>query len=182
VPRRHVALGIAVASFAVPAGFRGADTATVYLEQRLGPEGPPGQIVPVLMPVERTLRGQFAAHREVALLVRQGPQPPEWGLGFVGTVEPATRIVAVRRAGATVTVHLAGREPDVYAAAALVYTLTALPGVSQVRLRLESQSCCVYDHDGRALLVTSRATFAGWQGEPCAERTGPDAVRCRPAG
>ena len=179
---RRVALALAAALLGALAGCRGADTATIYLAQQLGPQGPPDQIVPVLAPVERTLRGDGAAHREVALLVRQGPMPPEWGLGFGATIEPATRVVAARRAGSTVTVELAGREPDYYGSAALVYSLTALPGVSRVRLRLEGKPCCVYGHDGAALVELARETFEGWQGEPCAERNEPDAVRCRSTG
>ena len=180
--RGRVALAVALALLCTLAGCRGSETAAVYLAQRLGPQGPPGQIAAVLAPVERTLRGDFAAYREVALLVRQGPMPPEWGLGFVVTIEPATRVMAVRRAGSTVTVELAGREPDYYGSAALVYSLTALPGVSRVRLRLEGRPCCVYGHGGAALLALTRETFQGWQGEPCAERTEPHAVHCRATG
>jgi hypothetical protein len=178
----RVAVIVAAALLGPLAGCRDPDTATVYLARRLGPQGPPGQLAPVLAPVERPLRGDGAAHREVALLVRQGPMPPEWGAGFAATIDPATRVVAARRTGSTVTVELAGREPDYYESAALVYSLTALPGVSRVRLRLVGRPCCVYGRDGAALIDLARETFEGWQGEPCAERTEPDAVRCRSTG
>jgi hypothetical protein len=40
------------------AGCAGGDReVTVYLEQRLGPDGPPGQIAPVLEPVDPVRQG-----------------------------------------------------------------------------------------------------------------------------
>ena len=105
----------------------GGETATIYLMQRLGPEGPPGQIAPVLTPVERTLRAGIATPYQVAQLVRQGPAPGEWGQGFVETIDPQTRIRSVSVTGSAATVELAGGAPDFYGSAALVYTLTSLP-------------------------------------------------------
>ena len=50
----------------------GSDRLTIYLQQRLGPEGPPGQRVPVLMPVEHDRRETVSAVRQAALEVLGG--------------------------------------------------------------------------------------------------------------
>jgi sporulation and spore germination protein len=155
------------------------DTLTVYLKQRLGPEGPHSQIAPVLMPVERERRGGVPEQHQAVLEVRVGPSPDERAHGFLDTVEPETRLRSVVIEGDTATVELLGREPDFYGAAAIVYSLTALPGVEQVALRLGGEPCCKYRHDGTVVALISRRSYAGWQGEPCDERDEPDAVRCR---
>jgi hypothetical protein len=170
---------VALAALLTLAACGGEDTATIYLVQRLGPDGPPGQIAPVLMPVERSLRTGISTPRQVALLVRQGPAPGEWGQGFVVTIDPRTRVRSVSVVDSTATVELAGREPDYYGSAALVYSLTSLSGVETVRLRLDGQPCCVYAHSGRPVEALTAKSFAAWQGEPCALRSGVDAVSCR---
>jgi spore germination protein GerM len=155
------------------------ETVTIYLAQRLGPEGPPGQIVPVLMPVERERRDRMSAAYQAVLAIRQGPGPGEWGEGFVETIRPETRLRGVRVAGGTATVDLAGRPTDLYGTAAIVYSLTELDGVRAVRLRLDGRPCCAYtlsgEVDSRPL---TRTSYRGWPGYPCALRTGPDTPRC----
>lgn len=172
--------GLVVGALALAAGCGGdEETLTVYLKQRLGPEGPHSQIAPVLMPVERERRGGIPEQHQAVLELRVGPSPDERAHGFLDTVEPETRLRSVAIEGDTATVELVGREPDFYGAAAIVYSLTALPGVEQVALRLGGEPCCKYRHDGRAVALVSRRDYAGWQGEPCEERDGHDAVRCR---
>ena len=155
----------------------GEDGVTIYLKQRLGPEGPIGQVAPVLAPVERDPRAFIAPAREALLALQQGPSPGERARGFLPTFPVGTwpRNLAVR--GGTATVDLAGGErPDFYGAAAAVYSLTELPGVERVRLRFRGEPCCVYRHDGTVVRTLTRADFRSWQGEPCAERT---ERRCR---
>jgi hypothetical protein len=172
--------GLAVGALLLAAGCSGDDeTLTVYLKQRLGPEGPHSQIAPVLMPVERERRGGIPEQHQAVLEIRVGPSPDERAYGFLDTVEPETRLRSVAIEGDTATVELLGREPDFYGAAAIVYSLTALPGVEQVALRLGGKACCKYRHDGTAVALISRRSYVGWQGEPCEERDGRDAVRCR---
>jgi hypothetical protein len=155
------------------------ESLTVYLKQRLGPEGPHSEIAPVLMPVERELRSGIPAGHQAVLELRVGPSPAERAHGFLDTVEPDTRLGSVSIQRGTATVELAGREPDYYGAGAIVYSLTALPGVERVALRLDGKPCCVYRHDGTPIMFLSRRNYTGWQGEPCAERDRRDAVRCR---
>jgi hypothetical protein len=69
-------------------------------------------------------------------------------------------------------------QPNLTAAAALVYSLTELPGIGRVSVRLDERPCYVYDQDGRVIDPVTRALFRGWSMEPCALRTSPDAVPC----
>ena len=155
------------------------DRLTVYLKQRLGPEGPHSQIAPVLMPVEREPRIGIPPEHQAVLEVRVGPSPDERAHGFLDTVEPGTRLRSVSIKDGTAAVELIGGEPDFYAAAAIVYSLTALPGVERVALRLDGEPCCKHRHDGTVVELISRRNYAGWQGEPCDARDRPDAVPCR---
>ncbi len=175
-PRRVVVLAAALILAACGGGEK---TVTVYLSQRLGPDGPPGQIAPVLTPVERTLRAGIATPYQVAQLVRQGPAPGEWGQGFVETLDPQTRIRSVSVTGSAATVELAGGAPDFYGSAALVYTLTSLPEIDTVRFRLDGRACCVYAHSGQPIESLTATSFDYWQGEPCSMRVQADAVACR---
>jgi germination protein M len=162
---------------ALAAGCGGEDDRlTVYLAQRLGPEGPNSQIAPVLMPVEREARPELAAGWQAVLELRVGPAPDERARGFLGTVHPSTRLRAVRVERGVATVELAGVEPDLRSSAAIVYTLTELPGIERVRLRLDGRPCCVHRHDGSAVESLTRDGFSGWTGQPCHLRT---ENRCR---
>jgi hypothetical protein len=172
--------GLVLGALALTAGCGGdEETLTVYLKQRLGPEGPHSQIAPVLMPVERKRRGGIPEQHQAVLELRVGPSPDERARGFLDTVEPETRLRSVVIEGDTATVELLGGEPDFYGVAAIVYSLTALAGVEQVALRLGGKPCCKYRHDGTAVALVSRRNYAGWQGEPCEERDEPDAAPCR---
>jgi hypothetical protein len=154
------------------------ETITVYLKARLGPEGPPGQIAPVLTPVERDRRDAMSAEWQSILDLRVGPSPDERAHGFLDTLQPDARLQDLTVSGGTATVDLAGREPDFYGSAAMVYTLSELPGIQRVRLRLDGRPCCFYGHDRRPIATTTRSALRGWQGQPCALRRGDD-VRCR---
>ena len=109
---------------------------------------------------------------QAILEVRTGPSPDERAGGFLDTIGPRTRLRDVRVRDGLATVDLLGREPDFYGSAAIVYSLTELPGIERVRLRLDGRPCCFYRHDGQALGTATRLAFRGWQGEPCAARGG----------
>jgi hypothetical protein len=159
------------------AGCGGEDErVTIYLPQRLGPEGPNGQIAPVLMPVERKPRLQMSAAWQAVLELRVGPAPRERARGFRDTVHPSTRLVGLDVDRGVATVRLAGVEPDFRSSAAIVYSLTELQGIERVRLRLGGRRCCIYRHDGSPVDALSRDAFTGWTGQPCALRT---ENRCR---
>ena len=150
------------------------ETVTVYLRARLGPEGPHGQIAPVLTPVERDRRAGMSPAWQAILDVRTGPSPDERAHGFLDTIDPQMRLRDVRVRDGVATVDLLGDEPDFYASAAIVYSLTELDGVDTVRLRLDRRPCCFHRHDGQPISETTRASLRGWQGQPCALRTGDD--------
>jgi Sporulation and spore germination len=173
----HARALLALLALVLTAGCGGGDArVTVYLAQRLGPEGPNSQIAPVLMPVEREPTAGMAAAWQAVLELRAGPAPDERAHGVLDTVDPSTRVRALRIERGTATVELAGVEPDLRSSAAIVYTLTELPGIARVRLRLAGRGCCVYRHDGSPVEALTREGFAGWTGEPCHLRT---ENRCR---
>jgi spore germination protein GerM len=174
----RIALLLVIAFLVVSCGGGHDDTITVYLKAHLGPEGPSGQIAPVLTPVERHRREAMSAAWQSILDIRVGPSPDERAHGFLDTIAPQTRLRHLAVVGGTATVDLAGREPDFYGSAAMVYTLTELPGIDRVRLRLDGHPCCFYGHDRRPIATTTRDALNGWQGQPCALRGGDD-VRCR---
>jgi len=155
------------------------ESVRVYLEARLGPEGPPGQRSTVLTPVERRPRPSLSPERQAVLELLVGPSPDERARGFRDTIPRGTRLTGLRVEGTTAVVELAGAEPDFTAAAAIVYSLTELSAVRDVRLRLEGAPCCISTHDGEVIPAVSRANFAYWSGEPCVLRTSPTHVRCR---
>lgn len=156
------------------------DRLTIYLPQRLGPDGPHGQRAPVLMPVERERRETMPAARQAVLELMVGPAPDKRARGFSSVLPAGTRADGVTMRDGIAEVDLAGPEPDFRGAAAIVYSVTSVPGVRAVRLLRYGESCCIYLHSGAP--VTSprtRQSFRGWPGEPCAERTYAHAVPCR---
>ena len=176
---RIAALACLVAVAGTPAcGGGGEDAITIYLPARLGPEGPPGQIAPVLTPVERDRRGGMSAAWQSVLELRVGPSPDERARGFREGLAAATRLQKIRVENGIATVDFAGEEPTLMASAAAVYTLTELPNITAVSLRLDGEPCCFRFHDGRPVPVTARTHLRGWTGQPCALRAGDD-VRCR---
>jgi hypothetical protein len=158
----------------------GREELTIYLPQRLGPEGPAGQRVPVLMPVERDRRATMSAVRQAVLEAMGGPAPDERTRGFLDAIPRSTRLTGIRVAGDLATVELAGAEPDYLGSAAILYSVTEQTGVERVRLRLDGEPCCIYTHQATAWPgALDRRGFRGWTGEPCALRTYAGAVRCR---
>jgi hypothetical protein len=158
----------------------GSDELTIYLPQRLGPEGPHGQRSPVLMPVERPRRETMSTVRQAVLELMVGPAPAERARGFSDTLPPGTRANSVRVEGGIAEIDLAGPEPTFLGAAAIVYSATSVPGVRAARLLRYGKPCCFYSHSGEAIAEPhTRTSFRGWTAEPCALRTYPDAVRCR---
>jgi hypothetical protein len=155
----------------------GSARLTIYLPQRLGPEGPPGQRVPVLMPVERERRAAMSAARQTVLEVMGGPAPAERARGFLETIGLSTHLLGVRVSGDVAIVELAGAEPDYLGSAAIVYSVTERSGVQRVRLLLDGHRCCIYTHQAAPWPgALDRRTFRGWTGEPCPLRT---EHRCR---
>jgi hypothetical protein len=156
------------------AGCAGGDSeVTVYLGQRLGPDGPPGQIAMVLGPVAREPRRGMAAADQALIQLRQGPTPSERAQGMRALVAPATRLRLDRIEHGTAYVEVLGQPLDVMGVAAVVFSLTELAGVERVHV------CCLHRHDGMRIFVHSRASFRGWQGEPCAERSENRCLRDR---
>ena len=179
-PTRLLATAMpALAAVLTGCGGGDADTVTIFLRARLGPEGPHGQRAAILTPVERDRRATMSAARQAVLELLVGPAPDERARGFEDTIPPETRLLGVRVRGAAAVVDLAGREPDFYGAAAIVYSVTGAGGAQRVQLRLDGAPCCVRTHDGEAIPWLSRATFRYWQGEPCRFRTSPTHSRCR---
>lgn len=146
------------------------DGLTIYLRARLGPDGPPGQRAAVLAPVERARRPELSLARQAVLEILVGPSPGERTRGFLDSAHPETRLLRVDVAGGTATVELAGREPSLPTAAAIVYSLAGLDGVERVQLHLDGRPCCVRTHAGAAVPLLTPADFRGWQAEPCAFR------------
>jgi hypothetical protein len=146
---------------------------TVFLRQRLGPDGPPGQIAAVLEPASRPPRRGLAPAVQALVQIAQGPTPDERARGFEAAVPPGTRLSLQRIDDGTAVVEVVRGRLDFYGVAAVVYSLTELPGIEQVRV------CCLYRHDGSQILVHERAHFRGWQGEPCEARAENRCLRDR---
>jgi hypothetical protein len=158
----------------------GSDELTVYLPQRLGPEGPHYQRVPVLMPVQRERNETMSAARQAVLELTVGPAPGERARGFLDTIPLSTRLLGVAVDGDLATVELAGTEPDYLGSAAIVYSVTEQADVERVRLRLDGKPCCIHTHQGTPWAgAIERRNFRGWTGEPCGLRTYAHAVPCR---
>jgi hypothetical protein len=164
-------------------GSSGPGRLTIHLPQRLGPEGPHGQHSPVLMPVERDRRETMSTVRQAVLELMVGPAPGERAQGFSDALSPGTRADRVRIEGGVAEIDLAGPEPTLLGAAAIVYSATSVPGVRAARLLRYGEPCCVYSHSGAAVAEPhTQTSFRGWSAEPCAFRTYAHAVRCRGAG
>ena len=175
------AFALVVCATSLLAGCGGGDpeTVTIYLRARLGPDGPHGQRAAILTPVERERRATMSAARQAVLELLVGPSQDERGRGFQDTIPLSTRLLGVTVSGETSTVDLAGTEPDLYGAAAIVYSVAEAAGVRRVELRLDGKPCCVRSHSGEAIRSLSPATFRYWQGEPCRFRTSATHTRCR---
>ncbi|MDQ3822892.1 MAG: GerMN domain-containing protein [Actinomycetota bacterium] len=170
---------VLVAALAVGCGGGDRDTVTIYLRARLGPDGPHGQRAAILTPVERDRRTTISRVRQAVLELLVGPSQDERTRGFHDTIPLATRLLGVTVHGDRARVELAGAEPDLYGAAAIVYSVAGAADVDRVQLRLDGAPCCVRTHRGDAIPWLSPASFRFWQGEPCRFRTSPTHVRCR---
>ena len=181
---RPAALALLVS--AVAAGCAGCGgglherTITVYFEQP-GSAARPLQVVPVLAPVERRLAPGTPAVPAILGALERGPTAAEVSRdGLLPRAPLPGRVLAVRVEHGTAMVNLAGPPPgDFDAHGALVYSLTAVPGIERVVLLLRGKPCCVHDMQGGIVAPLTRALYRGWPGEPCAARTYPGAVRCR---
>lgn len=176
---RPLALVALVAGCCSACGGGEAETVTVFLRARLGPDGPHGQRAAILEPVERERRPAMSAARQAVLELLVGPSPDERARGFEDTIPPGTRLLGVTVHGRRAVVRLAGAEPSFYGAAAIVYSVTGSSEARRVQLRLDGAACCVRTHDGDPVRWLSGATFRYWQGEPCRFRTSPTHRRCR---
>lgn len=168
-----------VLSAAAVACHSGDDpTVRVYFQQRLGGDGPNGQVVPVLEPVERERRPHMSETWQALLELRQGPTPAERTRGFEPTLPLEARPLSVSVSGSTAIVKL--EKPARFdAAAAMVYTLTELDGIERVGFRVDGRPCCLPLMDGADQPWTDRSRYRSWTGEPCELRTRPDQARCR---
>lgn len=156
----------------------GGDAIDVYFPQRIGADGPRGQVVPVLEPVERGRRHEMSPAWQALLELRHGPTPAERALGFEPALDVDERPLAVRVHGSTATVALAAA-PDLYGTAAIVFALTSVEGIERVGLRVDGRACCLPRMDGGYDRFADRSRFGYWTGVPCELRTRPDEVRCR---
>jgi hypothetical protein len=153
----------------------------IYLKHDLGSSGPPGQIAPVLAPVLRGVPKKKRTPAEVLALLRRGPTTVEARKGFLPTIPITVRILGVRVSKGTATVNLGGNPArNWYTHAAIVFSLTDLPGIRAVALRYHGRPCCLYNLQSKiATQPLTRSLYHGWPGEPCAFRMYPDAVKCR---
>ena len=154
---------------------------TLYLKRDIGSSVPPGQIAPVLAPTVRRVDSQPPSPARVLALLQQGPTSDEADDGFLPTIPSSVHILGVRVSDGTATVNFGGSAPQAfYTHAAIVLSLTDLPGINAVALRYNGEPCCVYTLDGKvATAPVTRLLYRGWPGEPCALRTYADAVACR---
>jgi len=154
---------------------------TLYLKRDIGSSVPPGQIAPVLAPTVRRVDSQPPSPARVLALLQQGPTSDEADDGFLPTIPSSVHILGVRVSDGTATVNFGGSAPQAfYTHAAIVLSLTDLPGINAVALRYDGEPCCVYTLDGKvATAPVTRLLYRGWPGEPCALRTYADAVACR---
>lgn len=179
---RATALVIALYA-ALSAGCASREEAgvAIYLKHDLGSSGPPGQIAPVLAPVLRGVPKKERTPAEVLALLSRGPTTVEATRGFLPTIPTTVRILSVRQSKGTATVNLAGSPArNWYTHAAIVFSLTDLPGIRAVALRYHGRPCCLYNLRSKIVARPfTRSLYHGWPGEPCDLRTYVDAVRCR---
>jgi hypothetical protein len=132
---------------------------------------------PVLAPVTRGSAAPTPTSVVAALV--DGPSPAERSQGLQPVIHARVDALTVVVRGRAAVVDYSGAELGLTAAASLVFSLTELPGIERVSIRLDGRACCIYDHAGRVIDAVNRELFRGWSMEPCALRTYPDAVSCR---
>jgi hypothetical protein len=142
-------------------------TTTIYLDRGT-----------VLVPVERHL-GRPDAKAVIESLVA-GPTAAERRDGLQPVIDARVRVIEIRMIDRMAVLAYAGPPIRSFAGqAAIVFSLTRLPGISSVSLRPNGEICCVYDQQGRSVDPLTRKLYRGWSGEPCEARTYPGAVHCR---
>ena len=170
-----LAVGVLLALTACGTNVENNDKVSIYLKRHQE-----GQVVPVLAAATRELPDDAITPAAVLRELVAGPTETEKRDGFRASLPTSTRIVSVQTEGSRADVNVSGLSPDdFYAAAASVYSLTELPGIETVSLRLDGKPCCVYDQQSHAIDPLRRNLFRGWSGEPCDLRTYTDAVACR---
>ena len=180
-PLGALTVAIAVALFGAcgsskqdPSHSESQNRVTIYLlDGYLSPLGYRGR----LTPVERRIPGQPTVQAAVHALFR-GSTPDEQSHGLISPVGEAELLSLEVRDGRAI-VAFAGAAPDtVDAGGQLLYTLTELPGIWNVSLRLDGEPCCFWTHSNEVIETVTRETLRGWRGEPCHLRTTPAHVSC----
>lgn len=152
---------------------RPATVKIYFLDGHLSPLGYRGQ----LTLVERPISGEPDAVAAVQALFR-GPLPDEQRHGLISPLGEAKLLSLEIREGRAI-VDFAGAAPNsVDAGGQLLYTLTELPGIRKVSLRLNGEACCFWTHSNEVVDTVTRRTLRGWGGEPCHLRTTRAHVRC----
>jgi len=180
IPWSPVALGgvVALAAFGLGAcGGAATRQASIYLE-RSGSAARPLQVTPVLAPVTRQFSKEAPLVPSVLGALIAGPTAAERERGFLSGSTLQWRVLSVRVSSGTARVNLAGPPVGLAGEAALVYTLTALPGINRVTLFAAGQPCCLRDLGGRVIEPLTRTLFRGTPFEPCETRTYSGAVAC----
>lgn len=132
----------------------------------------------VLVPVARHLDHPDAKAVVESLIA--GPTAAERRDGLRPLIRARLRFIEVRLIDRVAVLAYAGPPIRSFAGqAAIVFSLTRLPGISSVSLRPNGEICCVYDQQGRSIDPWTRMLYRGWSGEPCEARSYPDAVPCR---
>jgi spore germination protein GerM len=105
---------------------------------------------------------------EALNLLLEGPTEAEFGAGIRSAISPQTTLHSARVEGDTAVVDLSGAlvevggQEQILAVAQLVLTVTAVPGVEQVRFLLEGQAVEVPRADGTLTSEALRAPdYAG---------------------
>ena len=181
MPGRHltVTLALALAAVLVTAcGGGERETMTVYLKRDLETSG---HVMNVLAPAVRTVPQNEQTPGRVLTELLRGPTTAEGEEGFAPTVGSSVKVRDVSVSDGVATVNFGGRAPeDFFAHAAVVLSLTEIPGVRAVALRSNGKTCCIFDFDSEPLSASvTRSLYHGWSGEPCNLRTYDGAIACR---
>jgi spore germination protein GerM len=124
--------------------------------------GPTGHVVPV----SRTVSVSPADLATVVRALVAGPTDPESRAGLQSAVPSQTTVLGANIAGGTATVNLGGTfgqivgPPEIQAVAQVVFTASALPGVTGVTFELAGQAVEVPVASGALVPVATTAQFA----------------------
>jgi spore germination protein GerM len=181
MPGRHLAVTLALAFAAVlvtACGGGERETLTVYLKRDVETSG---HVMHVLAPVVRTVPQKEQTPGRVLTELLQGPTTAEAEEGFAPTLGSSIKVRDVYVSDGIATVNFGGAAPeDFFAHAAVVLSLTEIPGVRAVALRSNGKPCCIFDFESEPLSApVTRSLYHGWSGEPCDLRTYDGAIACR---